>query len=55
MKVKICELCKIEAAVMYRVQVTKGKNWIFVCLDCCNKVKLQPNYKYGGTWKGERH
>jgi hypothetical protein len=55
MKTKICALCQIEATILYRVQVAKGKNWIFVCTDCCNKVKVVPNYRYGGTWKGIRH
>ncbi len=40
---------------MYRVQLTKGKTWLFVCTDCCNKVKEQTGYRYGGTWKGYRH
>lgn len=55
MKTKICALCQIEATKLYRVQVTKGKDWIFVCTACCNKVKVEPNYRYGGTWKGDRH
>ncbi len=52
MKTKICALCKIEACVMYRVQIQKGKAWIFVCTDCCVKSQLMEHYKYGGTWKG---
>ncbi len=55
MKTKICALCKKEETVLYRVQNTKGKIWIFVCTDCCNKIKTEPNYRYGGTWKGDRH
>jgi len=55
MKTKLCALCQMEATTLYRVQVNKGKDWIFVCTDCCNKVKKEPNYRYGGTWKGERH
>lgn len=55
MKTKICALCQMEATTLYRVQVNKGKDWIFVCTYCCNKVKKEPNYRYGGTWKGERH
>lgn len=55
MKTKICALCGMEATILYRVQVTKGKVWIFVCTDCCNKVKTEPGYRYGGTWKGDRH
>jgi len=52
MKTKFCALCQKEDRVLYRVQVKKGKVWIFVCTDCCNKVKTEPNYRYGGTWKG---
>ncbi len=55
MKTKVCALCKKEEITLYRVQITKGKIWIFVCTDCCNRVKGEPNYRYGGTWKGDRH
>ncbi len=52
MKTKICALCSIESSVMYRIQITKGKIWIFVCGDCCIKSQSLEQYKYGGTWKG---
>ena len=52
MKAKVCALCKIEASLMYRIQIEKGKIWIFVCKDCCIKSQVLENYKYGGTWKG---
>ena len=55
MKTKICEICSIAASTMFRVQITAGKNWIFVCQSCCVKSKSLPQYKYGGTWKGKRH
>jgi protein-arginine kinase activator protein McsA len=55
MKTKICELCKIEETTLFRVQIQKGKTWIFVCESCCNQSKSNPNYRYGGTWKGYRH
>ena len=55
MKYKICAKCKKEAITLYRIQITKGKVWIFVCADCCNKAKAEPDYRYGGTWKGDRH
>lgn len=41
--------------VLYRIQVKKGKTWIFVCDDCIKAHKTNPNYRYGGTWKGKRH
>lgn len=55
MKTKSCALCKKEESTMYRVRLAKGGEWMFVCTDCCNKVKVQPGYTYGGTWKGYRH
>lgn len=55
MKTKICKLCKIEGNTLFRVQIKKGKIWIFVCEFCCNQSKNLPDYRYGGTWKGYRH
>ena len=55
MKTKFCALCQLETTILYRLQIAKGKDWIFVCTDCCNKVKIEPNYRYGGTCKGDRH
>ena len=55
MKTKICALCQKEEICLYRVKIAKGKVWIFVCTECCNKAKSEPNYRYGGTWKGDRH
>lgn len=52
MKTKICAICKIEATVMFRIQIEKGKIWIFVCKTCCTNSQSLENYKYGGTWKG---
>lgn len=40
---------------MYRVQITKGKDWIFCCKFCTEQHQSLPFYKYGGTWKGTRH
>ena len=55
MKLKFCETCKIENNILFRVQIEKGKNWIFVCESCCEKHQNLEHYKYGGTWKGSRH
>jgi protein-arginine kinase activator protein McsA len=55
MKTKICVLCKKEASVMYRVKITNGKTWIFVCEACCKASQKLADYIYGGTWKGDRH
>ncbi|MCU0321044.1 MAG: hypothetical protein MUE72_01435 [Chitinophagaceae bacterium] len=42
MKTKNCSLCKHEVTTLYRVQIEKGKIWIFICTECCNKVKSEP-------------
>jgi hypothetical protein len=55
MKTKICALCKKEDDVMYRIKITKGKLWIFVCEACCKTSQKLVDYVYGGTWKGYRH
>lgn len=51
-KTKACHLCMKDFRVMYRIQVKKGKDWVFVCEACCLVAKKSPQYKYGGTWKG---
>jgi transposase-like protein len=55
MKTKVCTLCKKEDTVMYRIKITKGKLWIFVCEGCCKNSQKGTDYTYGGTWKGYRH
>jgi len=55
MKTKTCPSCKQDHDVMYRIQRTKGKEWIFVCENCLPEFQKLPNYTYGGTWKGYRH
>jgi len=55
MKTKICATCQEEHTVLYRVQIRKGKTWVFVCKTCCEKHQQLPEYRYGGTWKGSRH
>jgi hypothetical protein len=55
MKTKTCELCAIEATLMFRIQLKQGNQWIFVCKPCCEKSQNVRDYKYGGTWNGKRH
>lgn len=55
MKTKPCATCKQEHTTLYRVQLQKGKLWVFVCEACCIKAKSNPHYRYGGTWQGYRH
>jgi hypothetical protein len=52
MRRKECEKCKKEYTIMYRVQYTAEKKWVFLCKDCSLEVKKEnDNYRYGGTWK----
>ena len=55
MKTKDCYRCGEAHTTLYRVQVQKGKTWVFVCPACCEILKKGPYYRYGGTWKGYRH
>ena len=55
MKTKVCEICNQDEIVLFRIQITKGKTWIFVCKTCCEKSKKLENSKYGGTWKGSNN
>lgn len=34
---------------MYRIQLKKGKVWVFVCEACCLVAQKLPEYRYGGT------
>ena len=55
MKTKNCELCKAVDSVLFRIQTDAIRQWIFVCKECCIAKKTETKYKYGGTWKGNRH
>lgn len=55
MKTKTCPTCQREHSLMYRIQIRKGKTWIFVCPDCLKTHQKGSYYRYGGTWKGSRH
>ena len=55
MKTKSCHICKTDYSILFRIQIDKGKIWIFVCKSCCENSQKLENYKYGGTWKGARH
>ena len=55
MKTKICAICGKEEIILFRISIAVNNDWIFVCKSCCVKSKQLPNYKYGGTWKGNRH
>jgi len=55
MKTKTCPTCHQKNTVMYRIQVKKGKEWIFVCPECIKEHQQGAFYRYGGTWKGSRH
>ncbi|MEM1214362.1 MAG: hypothetical protein AAGJ82_01660 [Bacteroidota bacterium] len=55
MKTKVCATCKEEHTVLFRIQIRKGKVWLFVCKSCCEQHQKGAFYRYGGTWKGARH
>jgi len=55
MKQKRCHSCEKLATVMYRIQISPGKRWVFVCPDCRAQHAKNEFYRYGGTWKGSRH
>jgi hypothetical protein len=56
LKTKTCAICQEEFEVLYRIQIKKGKLWIFSCKSCLEEQKATNlNYRYGGTWKGKRH
>jgi hypothetical protein len=52
-RTKTCPNCFEEHFVMFRVQYKPDKTWYFLCEACVLEVKPgNPNYRYGGTWKG---
>ena len=55
MKTKTCYRCGQAHFTLYRVQIRKGKQWVFVCESCCKIYQQGEYYRYGGTWKGYRH
>jgi hypothetical protein len=55
MKTKVCHRCEETHTTLYRVQIRKGKEWVFVCESCCQFYQKGEFYRYGGTWKGYRH
>ena len=51
MRKKECEKCKKDFRIMFRVQYTTEKKWVFLCTDCVSEVKRDnEDYRYGGTW-----
>ncbi|WP_213521101.1 hypothetical protein [Nonlabens sp.] len=55
MKTKICATCQKQDTLMYRVQIDANKQWVFCCKSCTEQYQSIADYKYGGTWKGNRH
>lgn len=55
MKTKACAACGQASTVAYRVQAPTRAPWIFFCPQCLPKQQAKAGYRYGGTWKGERH
>lgn len=55
MKTKPCARCEKPTAVAYRFQISPIPAWRFACPDCLPSEQAKPGYRYGGTWKGDRH
>jgi protein-arginine kinase activator protein McsA len=54
-RVKLCDRCHSNAAVLYRVQIDASKRWHFICDICLPDIKSEnPHYAYGGTWKARK-
>lgn len=53
-KTKCCEICRNNIVHAFRVRISKAKPWIFTCKECCEKLALEPDYQYGGTWKSKK-
>jgi hypothetical protein len=51
---KNCQTCGKSENVLYRIRLQLQAPWIFACSDCQSKVKDQPLYQYGGTWKQKK-
>tara|TARA_Y100001968_G_scaffold193502_1_gene177436 strand:- start:167 stop:334 length:168 start_codon:yes stop_codon:yes gene_type:complete len=50
----ICNICKKEDILHYRVTSTQTSDWIFVCKKCWLNFSKAKGYKYGGTRKRKR-
>ncbi len=55
MKTKTCVMCHTQMDVAYRIQIKKGKEWIFVGIHSSTVLQKGEFYRYGGSWKGYRH
>ncbi|MFT6989286.1 MAG: hypothetical protein ACJASL_001255, partial [Paraglaciecola sp.] len=53
-QLKDCNYCAKSDSVLYRIRLQQTAPWEFACSDCQSKVKNQPQYQYGGTWKQKK-
>ncbi|MBD1921108.1 hypothetical protein H6F77_08390 [Microcoleus sp. FACHB-831] len=54
-RVKNCDRCGQNAAILYRVQCDESGEWIFACEKCWPYLSQNnPFYAYGGTWKARK-
>ena len=49
----ICDICKKENVMHFRVTNSQILNWIFICKKCWFDFAKTEGYKYGGTRKGK--
>ena len=47
----ICDVCKNDGSVHFRVTNLQTSNWIFICKYCWPHFAETEGYKYGGTRK----
>lgn len=54
-RIKACSRCSEIKTALFRVQIEKDGDWIFVCRACLDEVRPKnQNYRYGGTWKSKK-
>ena len=55
MKQKLCHKCQRPDQKMFRCRKTKNEDWGFYCKVCMEEIRRDnPEYQYGGTWKGKK-
>ena len=50
----ICDICKKDCLVQYRVTNTESHDWLFICNECWQDFSKTEGYRYGGTRKANR-
>jgi len=53
-RIKACDHCKVESAILFRIVHDQAGKWIMACENCRAAVQDNPSYRYGGTWKANK-